>query len=206
VTLLPWHCAPVAIATSMQHTERLKLNVARKTGLYFSSFLWQRRCKAPNSVTAFCIVRSLQTKFNPLTAILFTLDFFLLCLNVSTSSACLFVCLFVGTLFNDAVSNSDHKVSNCWVIVNNELERMWKEAAPAYFKVFRWHFPGGTEENQEKSLRIISVSVGIQTGNLPSTIQKRCRMSRLVQFNPVILVIMWRLVVWYKDGQDRERA
>jgi hypothetical protein len=31
----------------------------------------------------------------------------------------------------------------------NESERMWKEAAMAYFKVFSWHLPGGTEENYE---------------------------------------------------------
>jgi hypothetical protein len=34
--------------------------------------------------------------------------------------------------------------------VSNELERMWKEAVVAYFKVLSLHFPGGNEENLEK--------------------------------------------------------
>jgi hypothetical protein len=29
-------------------------------------------------------------------------------------------------------------------LVNNEVEKMWKETAVA------WHFPGGTEDNYEK--------------------------------------------------------
>jgi hypothetical protein len=32
----------------------------------------------------------------------------------------------------------------------NKLERIWKEAAMAKFKVLSWHLPGGTEENHEK--------------------------------------------------------
>jgi hypothetical protein len=30
--------------------------------------------------------------------------------------------------------------------MNNEVERMWKEAVAAYFKI-SWNLPGGTEEN-----------------------------------------------------------
>jgi hypothetical protein len=29
--------------------------------------------------------------------------------------------------------------------MNNELERMWKEAIIALFKVLSWHLPGETE-------------------------------------------------------------
>jgi hypothetical protein len=34
--------------------------------------------------------------------------------------------------------------------VNNELERMWKEAVMAKFKVLSQHLPGRTEENHKK--------------------------------------------------------
>jgi hypothetical protein len=34
--------------------------------------------------------------------------------------------------------------------VNDELERMWKEAVMAEFKVLSWNLPGRTEENHEK--------------------------------------------------------
>jgi hypothetical protein len=33
--------------------------------------------------------------------------------------------------------------------VNNELERMWKEAVMVYFEALSRHLPGGTEENHE---------------------------------------------------------
>jgi hypothetical protein len=33
--------------------------------------------------------------------------------------------------------------------MNSELERMWKEAAVALFKVLSQHLLGGTEENHE---------------------------------------------------------
>jgi hypothetical protein len=41
--------------------------------------------------------------------------------------------LFIYSLFNDAFSVSDYTVSNerMRMIVNNELERMWKEAVMA---------------------------------------------------------------------------
>jgi hypothetical protein len=35
--------------------------------------------------------------------------------------------------------------------VNDELERIWKSAVTAYFKVLSWHSPGGTEKNNNKS-------------------------------------------------------
>jgi hypothetical protein len=35
-------------------------------------------------------------------------------------------------------------------ILNDELERMWKEVSVAYSKEFSQHFPEGIKENQEK--------------------------------------------------------
>jgi hypothetical protein len=35
-------------------------------------------------------------------------------------------------------------------MVINELERIWKEAVMALFKVLSRYFPGGTEENYKK--------------------------------------------------------
>jgi hypothetical protein len=40
--------------------------------------------------------------------------------------------------------------------MNNDLERMWKEAAVGCFKVLSQHMPGKTEENHE----ISSVRIG----------------------------------------------
>jgi hypothetical protein len=34
--------------------------------------------------------------------------------------------------------------------MNYKLERIWKEATVAYFKVLSWQSPGGTEEKHEK--------------------------------------------------------
>jgi hypothetical protein len=34
--------------------------------------------------------------------------------------------------------------------VDDQFERMWKKAVVAQFKVLSRHYPGGTEENQEK--------------------------------------------------------
>jgi hypothetical protein len=36
-------------------------------------------------------------------------------------------------------------------LMNNELERIWKEAEVAYFTAPPPHLPGGTEENHENS-------------------------------------------------------
>jgi hypothetical protein len=33
------------------------------------------------------------------------------------------------------------------MIMNEELERMWKEAMVAYLKILTQHLPGGSEEN-----------------------------------------------------------
>jgi hypothetical protein len=39
--------------------------------------------------------------------------------------------LFIYSLFNDAFSSSDYTASSEKMIVNNELERIWKEAVVA---------------------------------------------------------------------------
>jgi hypothetical protein len=36
-----------------------------------------------------------------------------------------------------------------WVVAS-EVEKMWKEAAVAKFKILRWHLPWGAGENDEK--------------------------------------------------------
>jgi hypothetical protein len=43
----------------------------------------------------------------------------------------------------------------------NELERIWKEAAVAYFKVLFRQMPGGIEENHEHIVRIVSLRLEI---------------------------------------------
>jgi hypothetical protein len=42
--------------------------------------------------------------------------------------------------------------------MNNELERMWREAVMTEFKVLFQHFPEGTEESHKKSsIRIAGI-------------------------------------------------
>jgi hypothetical protein len=45
--------------------------------------------------------------------------------------------------------------------VNDELERMWKEAVVAYFKALSWHVPEDSTENHKKPLRIASLQAKI---------------------------------------------
>jgi hypothetical protein len=40
-------------------------------------------------------------------------------------------------------------VSNDRIVVNNEMERTWKEVAVIQTELLSWHLPAGTEENQE---------------------------------------------------------
>ena len=53
-------------------------------------------------------------------------------------------------LDDGVVSDSDYVVQNDCMIVNDELERMWKGAALAKFKVVVWTLPEETEENHGK--------------------------------------------------------
>jgi hypothetical protein len=50
-------------------------------------------------------------------------------------------------LFNDAVSNPDYVASNELMIVNTELERMWKETV----MMLSWDLPLETEENHDNT-------------------------------------------------------
>jgi hypothetical protein len=46
-----------------------------------------------------------------------------------------FVYIFICCSFNGAVGNSDCTASNYWMMMNNELEMLWKEAAVAKFEL-----------------------------------------------------------------------
>jgi hypothetical protein len=56
------------------------------------------------------------------------------------------------------VNNADYIRSNHYIVVNNELERMWKEAAMAYLKILTRHLPGLTEELHENYQSELPVS------------------------------------------------
>jgi hypothetical protein len=61
----------------------------------------------------------------------------------------------------------------CWVVgwlVNDELERLWKDVVMAYIKVLSWCLLGGTEGNHENPVRVISVLAGIKTRHPPNII------------------------------------
>jgi hypothetical protein len=61
----------------------------------------------------------------------------------------LFVLVFITYLFNDTVHSWDYIALNDRMIMNIDLERMWKEAVVAWFEVLCRHLPGGTEENHQ---------------------------------------------------------
>jgi hypothetical protein len=61
----------------------------------------------------------------------------------------LFVLIY--SLFNYASSSSDYIISNeKMIIVNNELERMWKDAVTTYVKIIAQYLPVETKENHKK--------------------------------------------------------
>jgi Mor family transcriptional regulator len=61
--------------------------------------------------------------------------------------------LFICSLFIDAVNKSGHTMSKDQMAANEEMEREWKQAVVAYFKVLSSHLPRGTEENYKKKPR-----------------------------------------------------
>jgi hypothetical protein len=61
--------------------------------------------------------------------------------------------LFV-VLFHDASSSLNYIASNGKGSVNDELQRIRKEAFVASFELQSPHMPFGTEENEEKLIRI----------------------------------------------------
>jgi hypothetical protein len=64
-------------------------------------------------------------------------------------------------------------------LMNDELQRIWKEDVVAYFKVLSQHSHGGTEENHELSL--VSVLAKSRIGHLLNIYQKRYRLSQLAR-------------------------
>jgi hypothetical protein len=63
-----------------------------------------------------------------------------------------FIYLFIYSLTTLSVAQTKERRMNGWYM-NDELERLWKEAVEAEFKVVSRHLglPGRTEENREKS-------------------------------------------------------
>jgi hypothetical protein len=59
-------------------------------------------------------------------------------------------CLFFCCLFNNLDRNSYYMLTNNYIIVTIELERMLKEAIVAYFKVLFRHLPGETFKATKK--------------------------------------------------------
>jgi hypothetical protein len=57
-----------------------------------------------------------------------------------------------------------------WCVID-ELERMWKEAVVASFKVLSRHLPAETEDNHENPIRIVSLRAEIWILDLPNVKQ-----------------------------------
>jgi hypothetical protein len=55
--------------------------------------------------------------------------------------------VLISHSINGAVSNPDYVQLNDSMIVDNQLERIWKEAIDTYFKVLSQHLHGVTEED-----------------------------------------------------------
>jgi hypothetical protein len=73
------------------------------------------------------------------------------------------------SLLNDTASNSGYIMLNDWMTVNNELERIEKEAFMAQCKVLCCHLPGGTEKRHEKSVIMVCVPAKIENKHLQNT-------------------------------------
>jgi hypothetical protein len=46
--------------------------------------------------------------------------------------------IIIDGLFNDAVSRSVYKASNNGRLMNDELQRIWKQATMPYFRALAW--------------------------------------------------------------------
>jgi hypothetical protein len=66
------------------------------------------------------------------------------------------------------------------ILMNNELEMIWKGEVAASFEVESLHLPEETKNNSRK-FRIVGVSAKIRTENVPSTGQKGHRMSQIAR-------------------------
>jgi hypothetical protein len=65
------------------------------------------------------------------------------------------------------------------IIMNNELEGIWKKALISCVKLLPLYLPGGAEENYEKPVRTICVPTETRGGHLPKTSQNISRLSQL---------------------------
>lgn len=81
------------------------------------------------------------------------------------------------SLFN-AVSNSYYKALNNSMIMNSELEEMWKKAVTVLFMGLSQYLPGWTEEKNEKPQNSY-VLAEIQTRELSNVSQKCFHLSKL---------------------------
>ena len=61
----------------------------------------------------------------------------------------LFTHRFISSSFNDAFNCDDYTESNARVVVNNEMERMWKEGNIVYFRASSGHFAGEMRKTME---------------------------------------------------------
>jgi hypothetical protein len=61
---------------------------------------------------------------------------------------------------------SSYVALNGWMIVNNELERIWKEAAVVWCKLLFLHFLEGLRKIV-MFLRVFGILAGIRTGPYP---------------------------------------
>jgi hypothetical protein len=57
-------------------------------------------------------------------------------------------------------------------LMNEELERKWKRAVVAYFRLRALHSPGGTDESQKTPGKTVGVPAQMRTSHLPNTSQK----------------------------------
>jgi hypothetical protein len=86
------------------------------------------------------------------------------------------------------------------VLMNNELEKLWKEAVVAKFKVQFRHMHEGTEKNRKNLVRIAGIWVEIWTRDLPNTKRQRrlvCDLCKCRQWHRSWLGSMSVAVVWY---------
>jgi hypothetical protein len=60
--------------------------------------------------------------------------------------------VLISYSFNDAVSSPDYVPLNDWMIVNNQVERMWKEATESYFKVLSRNLPEGPRKSTKQEV------------------------------------------------------
>jgi hypothetical protein len=100
--------------------------------------------------------------------------------KIKTKSVCF------AFLLNHVSSSSTPSVLKRSVTLEymaNELERIWKEAVMARFKVLRQHLPEGTNKSHKKKLpTIVGVPAMIRTGHVPEERQKSHHLSQFARF------------------------